>query len=178
MKKINKIIICIVICIVTIFLVVVAGIKLMYPVEYLDVIKKYSKEYDVDSNLVLGVVNAESGFSPNAVSSKGAVGLMQLMPSTARFVAESLNEAFDERALYSAETNIRYGVFYLHYLFNKYIDEDKVLFCYNAGEGTYLNFVEKFGGFDKSKIEIKETKNYIKKVEKCKRFYSKVVCYY
>lgn len=178
MKKINKVIICIVICIITVFVVVVAGIKLMYPVGYLDMIKKYSKEYDVDACLVLGVINAESGFSPNAVSSKGAVGLMQLMPNTVRFVAESLGEAYDEQVLYFAETNIKYGVFYLHYLFNKYIDEDKVLFCYNAGEGTYLNFVEKYGRFDRRKIEIKETKNYIKKVEKSKRFYSKVICYY
>lgn len=178
MKKINKIIVCIVIIVVTIFVVVVAGIKLVYPVEYLDIIKKYSEEYDVDACLVLGVINAESGFCTNAVSSKGAVGLMQLMPNTAKFVAETLNEAYNEQSLYFAETNIKYGVFYLHYLFNKYIDEDKVLFCYNAGEGTYLNFVKKYGGFDRSEIEIKETLNYIEKVEKNKRFYGKVVCRY
>nr|WP_281273666.1 lytic transglycosylase domain-containing protein [Biomaibacter acetigenes] len=63
-------------------------IRYLYPLKYQDYIVKYSQEYQMDPYMVAAVIKVESGFSPNVVSSKGAVGLMQIMPETATWAAE------------------------------------------------------------------------------------------
>lgn len=153
----------------------VAVLKLAYPVCYIDYVNQYAKEYSIESELVLGVINAESGFDRFAVSNRGAIGLMQIVPSTAGFIAKDLGiENFDQNMLYDAETNIRFGCYYLAYLFKKFESVEQVLFAYNAGEGTLKSLLdESCGKFSLEKIEIKETKNYIKRVEKSKFIYKR-----
>ncbi len=123
-------------------------------------------EKQIDIPLVLAVIRTESSFDENAVSSKGAVGLMQVMPKTAKFIAEKVgfNSDYD---LFDAQTNLYLGICYLEYLFNKYNDETVVLACYNAGEGRVKTWMDG----NKLNIEIKETKNYIKKVSRRKKLY-------
>lgn len=153
----------------------VAILKVAYPVCYADYVNHYSNEYDIGSELVLAIINTESGFDRFAVSNRGAIGLMQIVPATANFIANDLNiENFDENMLYDAETNIKFGCYYLAYLFEKFESVDKVLFAYNAGEGTLNNFISESGGaFDLQKVEIEETKNYIKRVKKSYNHYKK-----
>lgn len=176
MKKNCRIVVWVLIGIVSGLAILTAYVKLFFPVDYMPIIKKYGKEYEVDVSLVLAIINTESRFDKSAVSKKGAVGLMQLMPATAEFVASTLGEAFDKKSLFNEETNIKYGIYYLHYLFCKYNEVNDVLFCYNAGEGVYLNFInENNGTFDKDKIEIKETKNYINKVNRDRQVYEYLI---
>lgn len=112
-------------------------------------IKKYSKEYGVDENLVRSVVKAESGFNPNAKSPVGAIGLMQLMPATARSMG--VNDP------YNAEQNIQGGTKYLKGLLDRFGgDKEKAVAAYNAGAGA----VNKYGGVP----PYRETQNYVKKV--------------
>ncbi len=92
------------------------------------IVAKAAAEHGVDPMLVRSVMQVESNFNPNAISPKGAMGLMQLMPGTARQLG--VTNAFDVRQ------NIEGGVKYLRYLKTKFNDDRLVLAAYNAGEGA------------------------------------------
>lgn len=97
--------------------------------------------YEVDANLVFAVIKAESKFRPKAVSKKGAQGLMQLMRTTALFVADRLGENPEGVDLLDPEQNIRYGTYYLSYLIEKFQNVDFAILAYNAGEGTVRKWI-------------------------------------
>ncbi len=116
----------------------------------LGLIDKYSEKYKIDKNIVKAVVKQESGFNSNAVSSAGAMGLMQLMPSTAKNLGV--------RNPFNAEQNIDGGTKYLKNLIDKYDSVKLGLAAYNAGSGA----VNKYGGVP----PYKETQNYVKNIMK------------
>ena len=89
-----------------------------YPVAYTEEIGKSAAEYRLNPYMVLAVVRSESSFRPDAVSGAGAVGLMQIMPSTGAWIAEEQGDAaaFDGARLTDPATNIDYGCWYLRYL--------------------------------------------------------------
>ncbi len=107
-----------------------------------------SQKYHVPKKLLKAVAKAESGFQADAVSSCGAEGVMQLMPSTA--AALGVANPFD------AEQNVMGGAQYLSGLLNKYGDQKLALAAYNAGSGN----VAKYGGIP----PFAETRNYVQKV--------------
>lgn len=126
------------------------------PAEYESIINRYALEYGVDRSLVKAVIHAESGYNPNAVSRKGAKGLMQLMPKTAEHlkVSDSLDPA----------QNIRGGVKYLRFLLDTCKgDETLALAAYNAG----LSRVAQHNGVP----PYPETRNYVEKVLAYKNSY-------
>lgn len=127
------------------------------PAEFDRIINSCSTEFGVDKALVKAVIHAESGYNPNAVSSKGAAGLMQLMPGTAHDlkVADSFNPS----------DNIRGGVRYLRFLLDTFKgDVSLALAAYNAGLGN----VAKHGGIP----PYQETRNYVSKVLDYQRNYA------
>jgi hypothetical protein len=127
------------------------------PAEFDHIINSCSTEFGVDKSLVKAVIHAESGYNPNAVSSKGAAGLMQLMPGTAQDlkVADSFNPS----------DNIRGGVRYLRFLLDTFKgDVSLALAAYNAGLGK----VAKHGGIP----PYQETRNYVSKVLDYQRNYA------
>lgn len=129
-------------------------------------IREVCEQRGVEEELVFAVVRTESSFNENALSRKGAVGLMQLMPSTAEFIAKKVG--FNgELNLKDGKTNLYLGICYLEYLFKRYGDERLVLACYNAGEGT----VSRWTDSERESIPYKETREYIKKVKRRKIFY-------
>ncbi len=109
----------------------------------------YSSKRNLPSSLVRSVIDVESGFDPNAVSDKGAMGLMQLMPSTVMDMG--VENPFDP------EENIKGGTALLRNLLTTYKGDYKMaLAAYNAGKGA----VDRAGGVP----EYKETKDYVRKV--------------
>ena len=146
-----------------------------YPLKYKDSILKYSSEFNLSPSLVASVINSESGFDKDAVSSKGAVGLMQLKPDTALYMADYLGEKLDTEMLTDSDTNIKLGCCYLDYLFNKFNDEKTALASYNAGEGVVMRWLknEEYSKDGKTLIKIpyKETENYVKNVISSKSIY-------
>ena len=117
--------------------------------KYSNTISNISKEYNVEASLVRAVIQSESNFDPNAVSPKGAAGLMQLMPSTAKSVG-----VVD---LYKPSENIKGGVKYLKRLLKRYRWNTRLaLAAYNAGPSN----VEKYGGIP----PYPETQKYVRKV--------------
>lgn len=116
---------------------------------YHGIIKRHAEKYELDPSLIRAVITAESGFDPSAVSTKGAMGLMQLMPATAYLMG--VGNPFNP------EENIAGGVRYLKLLLDRYNGNLKLaLAAYNAGPKT----VEKYGAIP----PISETKDYIKKI--------------
>lgn len=154
--------------------------KLIYKKDYSEYVEKYSKEYNVDENLVYAVIKAESNFKTDANSSKNAIGLMQLMKSTAQEVANSANvEISDneiEEKLLEPDININLGTKYLSILIEKYRNIEVAVTAYNAGTGTVDNWIKqgiiKEDGSDIENIPYKETNNYVRKILRDYKIYT------
>lgn len=119
------------------------------PAEVDQIIKEVSAKYHVEPSLIRSIVQHESGFNPLSKSAAGAMGLMQLMPATARGLG--VNNP------YNAQENIEGGVKYIKQLLDQYRGDEKMaLAAYNAGPGN----VAKYGGIP----PFSETQNYVEKV--------------
>lgn len=154
--------------------------SLIYIKEYEEYVEKYSKQYNVDENLVYAVIKAESNFNSNAKSSKDAIGLMQLIESTAQEICKKTdlqlsNEELKEKLL-EPEVNINIGTKYLSILIEKYKSIEVAVTAYNAGIGTVDNWIEKgiikADGSDIENIPYKETNNYVRKILRDYKIYS------
>ncbi|NLG68758.1 MAG: lytic transglycosylase domain-containing protein [Firmicutes bacterium] len=115
-----------------------------YPVYYREPIVRWSAAPGLDPWLVAAVVRVESNFRPLATSPRGARGLMQLLPETARWVSGRMGEErFFEDLLYDPETNVRLGTWYLADLLREFDGRLPVaLAAYNAGRGTVQRWLE------------------------------------
>jgi soluble lytic murein transglycosylase len=144
-----------------------------YPEAYPHFVKKRTNNSSVDDDLVWSVMKAESNFRPHVVSPAGAVGLMQIMPSTARRLLDGASaKEFDSRRLFEPEVNINLGVAYISKLWN-YFPEDHVsiIASYNAGEEAAGRWLENKNDLAKKDIEVyveeipyDETCLYVKRV--------------
>jgi soluble lytic murein transglycosylase-like protein len=119
------------------------------PAEYDQIISSCASKYGVSPSLIKAVIHAESGYNPNAVSRKGASGLMQLMPGTARSL--KVSNSFDP------QDNVEGGVKYLRFLLDTFRgDVSLAVAAYNAG----LNKVARYGGIP----PYNETRTYVNRV--------------
>jgi soluble lytic murein transglycosylase len=153
-----------------------------YPCDYSEYVSAYAEKYGVPEELVYAVIRTESDFDSGAVSSAGAVGLMQLMPSTFKWLTdEILFDHLESGMLYDPETNIRYGTYYLSALYDRYGDWELALAAYNGGLGNVDKwladdrYADGEGGL--KKIPFRETRQFVKRVtaarEKYEKLYSK-----
>jgi len=156
-------IIFVIICL--IFSIVFFLFKFMFPKTYSNYVFSYSNQYQLEPALVFSIIKAESGFNEKAVSKSGAMGLMQLLPATAKWIATELGDEFENDNLLDPETNIKYGCYYLNYLKNKFNNIEVVICAYNAGESVVRNWISSNGTIEDDNIEYAETKNYLRKVK-------------
>jgi soluble lytic murein transglycosylase len=97
-------------------------------------VDQVSRKYGVSTDMIFAVIQAESSFDPLALSDRGAVGLMQLLPSTAREVAQELNIRWtDDSILWDPLTNIEMGTYYLRTLISRFDNVEVALAAYNHG---------------------------------------------
>lgn len=157
--------------------------KAAYPREYSEFVTKYSEEYNIPEDLIYATIKVESSFEPEAISKAGARGLMQIMPSTFEWLTsdDHLGEHLTPNMLYDPETNIRYGVYYLKYLYTKFgYNPDLVSAAYNGGEGNVAEwlldgrYADGEGGLKDYPDGFDETKNYVKKIRKACEMYQKL----
>ena len=140
----------------------------VYP--YHDTVMKYASMYRVDSNLTAAVIKNESKFRREVHSHRGAVGLMQLMPDTAKWIAGQLGDTeYSEQGLHEPDRNIRYGTWYLSTLQKEFYGNDVLaLAAYNAGRGNVQEWIkEKDWPKDFSDIDaipFEETRDYVGQV--------------
>ena len=134
--------------------------------KYEPLLKLASLEFAVELHLLKAVVAAESGFNPDAISPKGAIGLMQVMPATAqRYGVVGDKKKSLEQKLRDPQTNIRLGARYLSELAKMFPGQrDLVIASYNAGEGAvrqYKNAIPPYA----------ETRNYVQLVSELYQVY-------
>lgn len=158
--------------------------KFLYPFPYRATVENYSSRWKVDKFLAISVMKVESNFAEAAHSSSGAVGLMQIMPETAVWIAAQLGEPPDKisadiKNLHDPDTNIRYGTWYLAELEDEFNGNDVLaLAAYNAGRGNVREWMrqnhwsENFSAVDE--IPYAETRDYVKRVLHCREKYSKL----
>ncbi len=150
------------------------ALQTVYPLKFSGFVSKYSAQYDVDTRLVYSIMKAESNFSVTAVSGKDAVGLMQLMPATALWIAQQLD--VQGYSLYDPETNIMFSCWYLSYLTDKFSSLETAVAAYNAGEGVVKQWLKNPGlsrdGEQLYKIPYNETNRYVKKVMNAYNIYN------
>ncbi|HZH93656.1 MAG TPA: lytic transglycosylase domain-containing protein [Tissierellaceae bacterium] len=157
----------------------VSGVALTYPVVYKESVVKYSEEYNLDPMLVMAVIKTESNFDKDAISHKGARGLMQIGESTGRWASEILKlEEYTGDLLYDPETNIRIGAWYLRELLDQYDHEYVALAAYNAGSGNVSEWLSNQeysnDGENLQNIPFPETEEYVRRVQRNKRVYELV----
>ncbi len=145
--------------------------KAIYPIKFESYVEDAAAEYGVPEEIVYALIECESNFDSGAVSRAGAVGLCQLLPETFDWLTNDiLYEHLAPGMLYDPETNIRYGVYYLSRLYDRYADWSLVFAAYNAGPGRVDEWLENpdyadgEGGL--KKIPFRETRQYVEKMEK------------
>ena len=156
--------------------------EIIYPQQFENHVTENSVKYNIPEYVIYAIIKTESDFKTTAVSSAGAMGLMQMMPDTFFWLtgSEHLGENLSEEALFIPGVSIRYGTYYLDYLYKKFDRNwDNAFAAYNGGEGNVAKWLadprysDGEGGL--KDIPFKETKNYVKKVnnaiEKYKELY-------
>lgn len=150
--------------------------KSAYPLEYTDLVNKAAKDYNLQPALIYGVIHTESRFNPDAGSSVGAVGLMQMMPETFDWLQEKRGESgkYTTEDLYTPSVNIDYGSYLLRYFLDYYGNEKCAVAAYNAGFEV-SNWLEDSNcspdGMTLDVIPYPETSEYVVKVENAKQKY-------
>ena len=173
-------------------LLVVVGVTAVYMystyrVEYRDIVAEICNECGVSTSLIFAIMKNESAFNVNALSSKGAIGIMQIMPSTASWIVDNsdLRTKYNSMNidLFDAKCNIDIGVHYVEYLMKKYDNDTiKVVAAYNAGEGNVDTWIAQkvqnmnatHTEFNMEDIRFEETRNYVAKVLKSRYYYEKL----
>lgn len=144
------------------------------PVKYQSEIDKYAEQFSLEPELLAAIIYVESRFDSASKSSKGAVGLMQLMPSTAVWIADKLEyNNFNLEDLTKPELNIEFGSWYFAYLYHKF-DKNliKAIAAYNAGEKNVRKWIaEGWDGDISQTLPFSETDNFVRRVISTKDYY-------
>lgn len=153
----------------------------LYPLKNRQTVFEFADIYGLERALVFAVIKVESGFDENAESHAGAIGLMQITPETAEYIANL--QGIEKYDLRDQRTNVNFGCFYIKYLMQKFKNTETAIIAYNAGEGNvslWLNNPEYSN--DKSTLKVipfKETCEYIKKIKetfvKYKKLYGNIL---
>lgn len=156
-----------------------AAYKLAYPLYYTDEINIESQKFNLDPYLVIALMREESYFNENARSYVNALGLMQLMPSTANFIISkfSVNIPYDKK-ITDPNVNIFLGCIYLKYLKERFDGNDLyVIAAYNGGEGSVNRWLKTHRTDNDEFVEnipYDETHNYVKKIFRSYHLYKKI----
>jgi len=145
--------------------------KYLYPIKYKDYIAEQAEKQEIDPFLIAAVIKVESNFQTGRSSSKGAIGLMQLMPSTADWIVQKIGSpsVTSDELLHLPEKNIELGAWYLNYLLRQFDHEMIVaIAAYNAGPGNVNKWLKE-GVWNgelgtSSDIPFGETRHYVQKV--------------
>jgi peptidoglycan lytic transglycosylase len=141
--------------------------RLWHPLRYEEIVLGHARNYRLDPALLAAVIYQESKFNPDARSARGAIGLMQLLPDTARGIAERTGGTkFRVADLTDPELNVRYGSWYLRHLLDKYGSERTALAAYNAGQANVDTWKKR--GLP---VQFEETRDFVDRVEHLKATY-------
>ncbi|ACB85459.1 lytic transglycosylase domain-containing protein [Natranaerobius thermophilus] len=142
----------------------------LYPKHFQEEVYSIAEDHELDPYLLFAIIKVESKFDEKAISNQGAMGLMQLMPTTGAWAAQNVTyNSFEHDDLFDPKTNIELGSWYLDYLLSEF-DQDLVvtLAAYNAGQGNVRQWMEMNiwdGSYEElDNVPYNETKHYVKNV--------------
>lgn len=151
------------------------NISINYPKKYENEISAVCTEFDIPKYTMYALVNTESSFKPDAVSHAGAVGLTQILPSTAEYICVKNNLDYSTFDLFNPKDNLYLGAMYLRYLLNRFDSTYTAIAAYNAGETVVRSWLKdnrySYDQIDLYNIPYKETRNYIKKIKNNEKTY-------
>ena len=143
-------------------------LRVIFPLDYWPLIKKHSDAHRLDPYLMAALIAQESTFTPDVRSAANAVGLMQLIPATARRYASRVGLRYSSRLLTQPEANIRLGMRYFRDLTDRFGGAHYALASYNAGERRITRWIAERPGFEQDEfiddIPFPETQNYVKRI--------------
>jgi soluble lytic murein transglycosylase len=143
-------------------------LRVIFPMAYWDLIRKYAAQYDLDPYLAAALIAQESTFVADIRSSANAVGLTQLLPSTARQYARTLKVRYASSVLTNPESNVQIGLFYLSEKIKEFGQLYLALASYNAGERPVRRWISERPGLSAEEfiddIPYPQTQNYVKKI--------------
>ena len=153
---------------------------LRYPLPYREIFTEYAKTYDLDEAWILGLVRQESRFITDARSAAGAAGLMQVMPRTARFVAQKIGlRNYQRKGVTEVETNVTLGTGYLRLVLDQLGHPLLASAAYNAGPARARRWRDASrpleGAIYTETIPFPETRDYVKKVMANSVFYAALI---
>ncbi len=152
--------------------------KNTHPLKYQNYISKYSKEYNVPSDLLFATVKVESSFNPNAESSAGALGLTQITPDTFEWLKTKTGEEYEFEDLKRPEISIKYCAVFYSILLEKFGDTETAVAAYHAGMNqvsTWLGNPEySADGITLKNIPSKTTSHYVYKVTNAMHVYNNI----
>ena len=151
--------------------------KKQHPRQFCEYVEEYSEEFRVPEAIIYAVIKCESSFDSTAVSSAGAIGLMQLMPDTFAYLCTKLGDDYETGMLYDPKTNIRYGTYYLSMLYERFGIWETVFAAYNCGPSRVNGWIEEGKVTDSgrlSEIPIAGTAHYVEKVQKAADTYEEL----
>jgi len=145
------------------------------PQEYIEAIQVSADRHDVNPYLIAAIIDAESDWRPEIVSEAGAIGLMQVLPETAKELSREglVDDRYDPGQLADPEVNIEFGAAYLRLLVERYHEVETAVAAYNAGIGNVDDWVEP-GGDIRDRIEFPETRHYVLRVSRARDVYVKL----
>lgn len=145
------------------------------PGQYAAAIRDSSARHEVNPYLVAAVIECESNWKPDRVSKAGAVGLMQVLPATAKDLVKSgaVDGGYASRDLADPAVSIEFGAAYLRFLVERYHEIEPALAAYNAGMGNVDEWVAK-GGNIRDHIEFPETRHYVLRVMRARDVYQRL----
>ena len=148
----------------------------IYPLRYKDEIAEAAATYDLPPELIASIIRAESSFRRGAIGPKGEIGLMQLMPSTAAWLAVKMESPGLEKKLDNPRINITFGAFYMRMMLDRFGDLRTALIAYNAGPTKADRWLDDPNyACDENKVLLRtpypSTNAYVAKIMNAKRHY-------
>ena len=141
-----------------------------YPCPYGEEVERWAETYGVPLPLAYAVIKVESDFDPSAVSPADAKGLMQLTDITFDWIRSRIGS--EEDRVFDPATNIRYGIYYLSYLYGRFQSWRLALIAYNAGPNRLAEWIGIYG--PEPEIPYRETREYVIRVEAAMKKYEKL----
>lgn len=185
LKSIFSICLCLLMSLIILFSISACGtservLKLMYPIEYENLVIQNHYKYNVDESLIYAVIRTESGFDPDAVSSANACGLMQITPATFDWLQfkKDIDDKMDSSYLFDPSINIEYGTYFLSILLDRYEDVSVAVSAYNAGISAVDRWLDDEDHSNDGKtlysIPYQQTDQYVEKVIQSQKAYKKL----
>ena len=152
--------------------------KTLYPLKYEKYVATYCRKYNLEESFVFAVIKCESSFQSDAVSSAGAMGLMQIMPDTFTWLKTKTGEDLPQKMLFDPETSIRYGCLLYSMFIEQFGSEAEAVAAYHAGPNNVKKWLEDENYSKDGKtlydIPFSSTKAYVQNVMKTKDIYEKL----